>query len=300
VKNADGNTALIYASIHGDAQCVKMLTAADASTISHQNQYGHGAVTLACDYGNHDVLALLLEQGAHADSETEAGDTALTLSCMNGHVKIVQLLLDAEESSLDIQHQNHFGHSALTLACDYGCDEVVVLLLKQGAAVNTETTDGNTALILATDHGYTRTVQLLLGAASVEVEHQNRFGHRALSLGCSYGWEEVTALLLEHGANADAVTGAHPGELDAGGDTALMYAAVNGHAPSARQLLLAGASIDHQNNQNENALLSGLKMGKQRKYLVLAPLAASTASGTQLQQPQPAPECIAGRGGVWR
>jgi hypothetical protein len=41
--------------------------------------------------------------------------------------------------------------------------------------------------------------------------------------------------------------------------------------------------------------LSGLKMGKQRKYLVLAPLAASTASGTQLQQPQPAPECIAGR-----
>ena len=44
-------------------------------------------------------------------------------------------------------------------------------------------------------------------------------------------------------------------------------------------------------------LLSGLKMGKQRKYLVLAPLAASTASGTQLQQPQPTPECIAGLGG---
>ena len=46
--------------------------------------------------------------------------------------------------------------------------------------------------------------------------------------------------------------------------------------------------------------LSGLKMRKQRKYLVLAPLAASTASGTQLQQPQPTPECIAGLGGVWR
>jgi hypothetical protein len=38
-------------------------------------------------------------------------------------------------------------------------------------------------------------------------------------------------------------------------------------------------------------------MEKQRKYLVLAPLAASTASGTQLQQPQPTPECIAGLGG---
>jgi hypothetical protein len=38
-------------------------------------------------------------------------------------------------------------------------------------------------------------------------------------------------------------------------------------------------------------------MGKQTKYLVLAPLAASTASGTQLQQPQPTPECIAGLGG---
>jgi hypothetical protein len=39
------------------------------------------------------------------------------------------------------------------------------------------------------------------------------------------------------------------------------------------------------------------KMGKQRKYLVLAPLAPITASRTSLQQPQPTPEYIVGRGG---
>ena len=42
------------------------------------------------------------------------------------------------------------------------------------------------------------------------------------------------------------------------------------------------------------------KMGKQRKYLVLAPLAPITASRTSLQQPQPTPEYIVGRGGGWR
>ena len=36
------------------------------------------------------------------------------------------------------------------------------------------------------------------------------------------------------------------------------------------------------------------KMGKQRKYLVLAPLAPITASRTSLQQPQPTPEYIVG------
>jgi hypothetical protein len=51
-----------------------------------------------------------------------------------------------------------------------------------------------------------------------------------------------------------------------------------------------------------SGLNPGVKMGKQRKYLVLAPLAAITASGTQLQQPQPTHECIVGLGlgGVWR
>jgi hypothetical protein len=39
-----------------------------------------------------------------------------------------------------------------------------------------------------------------------------------------------------------------------------------------------------------SGLKPGVKMGKQRKYLVLAPLAAITASGTQLQQPQPTHE----------
>ena len=51
----------------------------------------------------------------------------------------------------------------------------------------------------------------------------------------------------------------------------------------------------------ENAkLLRVFKMGKQRKYLVLAPLAPITASRTSLQQPQPTPEYIVGRGGGWR
>ena len=39
------------------------------------------------------------------------------------------------------------------------------------------------------------------------------------------------------------------------------------------------------------------KMGKQRKYLVLAPLGPITASRISLQQPQPTPEYIVGRGG---
>jgi hypothetical protein len=66
-------------------------------------------------------------------------------------------------------------------------------------------------------------------------------------------------------------------------------------------LLHARAAPHKKAHQVCACLLSaGLKMGKQRKYLVLAPLAASTASGTQLQQPQPTPECIAGLGGVGR
>ena len=60
-----------------------------------------------------------------------------------------------------------------------------------------------------------------------------------------------------------------------------------------RVYLIPGVIVDPK-------ALRVFKMGKQRKYLVLAPLAPITASRTSLQQPQPTPEYIVGRGGGWR
>jgi hypothetical protein len=52
-----------------------------------------------------------------------------------------------------------------------------------------------------------------------------------------------------------------------------------------------------QDARDGGTQLRVFKMGKQRKYLVLAPLAPITASRTSLQQPQPTPDYILGRGG---
>jgi hypothetical protein len=53
----------------------------------------------------------------------------------------------------------------------------------------------------------------------------------------------------------------------------------NGKHPLKRQFTLVAAVMQNSSSASTGAL-SGLKMGKQRKYLVLAPPAASTASGT--------------------
>ena len=141
-------------------------------------------------------------------------------------------------------------------------------LLKQRVDVNTPQVDGMTALHWATYQDDLEIAELLVRAGA-HVKAANRYGVTPLSLACTNGNAAIVEMLLESGADPNAslpggetplMTAARVGSLasvrallsrgvsvdakdDRRGQTALMWAAAEGHAEVVEELIKAGADV---------------------------------------------------------
>jgi uncharacterized protein len=167
-------------------------------------------------------------------------------------------------------------------------------LVKQRAAVDASQVDGMTALHWASHHDDREIAELLLKAGA-NVNAANRYGVTPLSLACTNGSGTMVELLLTAGADANLAlpggetplmtasrTGtltavkallAHGARVDAKdearGQTALMWAAAEGHAGVARALLEAGADLRARVPSGLTPLLFAVREGQSEVVRVL-------------------------------
>jgi ankyrin repeat protein len=160
-------------------------------------------------------------------------------------------------------------------------------LLAQRVDVDTPQIDGMTALHWATYHDDLETVELLLRAGAT-VNATNRYGVTPLSLACTVGNGAMVERLLKAGADPNTslpggetplMTAARTGTLasvkvllsrgatvdgkdDRRGQTALMWAAAEGHADVVRELLAAGADFQTRLPSGFTPLLFAVRDGR--------------------------------------
>jgi len=79
VKNQNGDTALLQASVCGHSESVQILLARNAN-VDIQNKNGWTALMLACDYRHKEIVQLLLNYNANSDIRNNNGKTALDLA----------------------------------------------------------------------------------------------------------------------------------------------------------------------------------------------------------------------------
>ena len=108
-------------------------------------------------------------------------------------------------------------------------------LLKQHVDVNTPQVDGMSALHWAAYQDDLEIAELLVRAGA-NVKAANRYGVTPLSLACTNGDAALIELLLTAGADPNAAL--------PGGETALMTAARVGSLASVKALLARGATVD--------------------------------------------------------
>ncbi len=127
-------------------------------------------------------------------------------------------------------------------AVNGGDIQTIRRLLLLGAPPNAVDKLGRSALFLAADRQDPEAVKALLGAGA----DPNRGVISPLMLASSYGSKPVVKLLIEYGANVNA--------LSKDGETAIMFAVCNGHLDTVRTLLAAGASTASKDNGERNLI----------------------------------------------
>ena len=143
--------------------------------------------------------------------------------------------------------------SGLHTAAYHGDVAMVRSLIAASARLDARTLNGRTPLHVAT-FARQREVISLLAKAGADLSAIDRDRYDAVTIAAAANDEDTLRLLLSLGASANLVTSRDDG-------TALIAAARLGHAGVVRQLIAAGAPLDHVNNLGRTAVIEAVVLG---------------------------------------
>ena len=146
-------------------------------------------------------------------------------------------------------------------------------LLAAGAHVNARDPYGRTAVHVAT-HARQRELIRALAQAGADLELLENDRYDAVTIAAVADDEETLRVLLGLGASAKLTTSRYDG-------TALIAAAHLGHDGVVKQLMAAGAPLDHVNNLHWTALIEAIVLGNggpRHQEVVRALLAAGAST----------------------
>jgi ankyrin repeat protein len=206
---ADGMTALHWATHHDDLETARLLLFAGAD-VKAANRYGVTPLSLACTGGNAKIVELLLEAGADPNTTLPGGETVLMTAARTGRLGAVKALLSR---GADVHAKEHKGQTALMWAAAEGHLKVVDTLLQAGADFRTPLPSGFTPLFFAVREGRQEVVFRLLDAG-LDINEPMRPERRgkasagrstnALLLAIENGHFDLAAALLRAGADPNA------------------------------------------------------------------------------------------------
>ncbi|MCC7428114.1 MAG: ankyrin repeat domain-containing protein [Alphaproteobacteria bacterium] len=144
-------------------------------------------------------------------------------------------------------------YTGLHAAAAQGDAGAIRALLSAGARLEVRDEAGRTPLHVATYARQREAIRALIAAGADANALEGR-RYDPVTIASVAGDEETLALLLVLGASARNVTSPYDG-------TALIAAAHAGHVGIVRQLIAAGAPLDHVNNLHWTALIEAVVLG---------------------------------------
>jgi ankyrin repeat protein len=246
---ADGSTALLWASYRDDLKSADLLIRAGAK-VNAANDLGATPLWAASQNGSAAMVRRLLEAGANPNAALLAGETPLMVAARSGYAAVVEQLL-AKDANAGARGAR--GQTALMWAVSQKHPDVVKVLLAHGADVKARSEEwsqmmavpphgylgynrqiphgGDTALLFAAREGDLDSAKLLV-AAGANVNDADAWGISTTVLAAHSGYTEFVEFLLQNGADPNAA---------AAGFTALHEAILRRDEKMATALLAHGA-----------------------------------------------------------
>ena len=218
---ADGTTALHWASYRDDLESADLLTRAGAN-VNARNDLGATPLWAACQNGSEPMVRRLLSAGANPNAALLLGETPVMVASRSGNPAVVDLLAS---KGANVNARGARGQTPLMWAVAEKHPEVIKVLLAHGADIharsdtwsevmavsphgyldyNRPIPHGNdTALMFAARDGDLASAQLLV-AAGANVNDEDAWGVSAVVLAAHSGYTDVVEFLLEKGANPNS------------------------------------------------------------------------------------------------
>ena len=136
VKNADGTTALMTATMHGHHEIVDLLVGAKAD-VNVKDEKGMTSLMWASFKGQKQIVRSLFLAKANVNAVDNYGMTALMKASQYNHKAIVRLLLDAK-ADVNAKDTLH-GSSALASSVLKDYKKVIQMLISGGTPPNVYT-----------------------------------------------------------------------------------------------------------------------------------------------------------------
>lgn len=250
-RDRDGRTALAIAATSGADEVVKLLlelrTAGVPIDVDAADDTGITPFMAAAETGHSGSVRLLAECGCDFEARDEGGRTALLLAAEAGQHEVVVELL---RHSVDVDAQDDWGRTAIMHAGILGNTATILQLREAGANLEIPDDTGATIFMQVVQGAQTEVLNAFLqpipGVAGPNIHTTDGHGRNALMLAASEGMWRAVNLLVQHGAQCDAV--------DVDGETALMAAARRGYISIIEILLAAKANPHLKNHESRTAL----------------------------------------------
>ena len=209
----------------------------------------------AAEIMDREGIRALLEEPADVNAAQVDGMTALHWAARHDDLGMAKLLVRA---GADVSAANRYGVTPLTLACTNGNPALVELLLDAGANPNTTLPGGETALMAAARTGRLGPVKALLARGADPHATVHGMGRQD-----GVGAGPLLARMADPTV-FDFETKAE--------QTALMWAAAEGHAEVVGELIKAGAEFRTELSSGFTPLLFAVREGRMKvvKTLVKA------------------------------
>ncbi|KAI4534663.1 hypothetical protein MG293_015523 [Ovis ammon polii] len=195
---------------------------------------------------------------AMATRADEDGDTPLHIAVVQGNLPAVHRLLNLfQHGGRELDIYNNLRQTPLHLAVITTLPSVVRLLVMAGASPMALDRHGQTAAHLACEHRSPACLRALLDSAAggtMDLEARNYDGLTALHVAVNTECQEAVLLLLEHGADIDAV------DIKSG-RSPLIHAVENNSLSMVQLLLQHGANVNAQMYSGSSALHSASGRG---------------------------------------
>ncbi len=221
-KDGNGNTPILAACAHGQAEVVELFLGKDYVkyiNINESNKQGYTLLQLACEKLKDEKAQQIIEKiTAHRhiciNYRNKQNNTALMIACINSNLAAIKALL--KHPNIDVNFADEKSLAPLHLACINNMTEIVKELLNHpNTDVNAKCDrdmfkewdaeelrvshiDKLSPLHLACEFGNKKIVKLLLKNNKTNInEITKTFGHTALSIAVDNHRSSIVKLLLK-------------------------------------------------------------------------------------------------------